>query len=63
MPTERNCVELIMKLRQLNLVELIFTQCGKEYLTPLQLKSEIAQELKDAGVAPSFHSPFPYMRA
>jgi hypothetical protein len=38
-----------MKLRQLNLVSLIFTQSGKEYLTPQQLKLEISQELRDAG--------------
>ena len=47
--SERNCVELVSKLLQLGLLEIIFTTDGKEYLTPAQLQREIKDELWVAG--------------
>ena len=43
--SERNCVELVLKLIELRLVEVIFTTDGKEYLTHNQLSKEIKEEL------------------
>lgn len=43
--SERNCIELVMKLQSLNLIELIFTRSGKEYLTLEQLTLEIEDEI------------------
>ncbi|XP_054272372.1 E3 UFM1-protein ligase 1 homolog [Macrosteles quadrilineatus] len=43
--SERNCVEVITKLIELKLLEVIFTTDGKEYLTPQQLVKEIKDEL------------------
>ena len=36
--SERNCVELIMKLKELNMIDLVHTTNGKQYLTPDRLK-------------------------
>lgn len=47
--SERNCVELVMKLQSLKLIDLIFTRSGKEYLTPSQLTLEISDELLSRG--------------
>lgn len=43
--SERNCVELVMKLQSLSMIDLIFTRSGREYLTPAQLRKEIADEV------------------
>ncbi|XP_011308624.1 E3 UFM1-protein ligase 1 homolog [Fopius arisanus] len=43
--SERNCVELITKLIQLNLLDVIFTADGKEYITPQYLETQIRDEL------------------
>lgn len=43
--SERNCVELVAKLIELKLVDVIFTTDGKEYLTHNQLSKEIKEEL------------------
>ncbi|XP_075226731.1 UFM1 specific ligase 1 [Lycorma delicatula] len=43
--TERNCVEIITKLIELKLLDVIFTTDGKEYITPQQLSKEIKDEL------------------
>lgn len=43
--SERNCVELVMKLQELSLVDLIFSRTGKEYLTPQQVEREILDEI------------------
>ncbi|KAG8269079.1 E3 UFM1-protein ligase 1 [Homalodisca vitripennis] len=43
--TERNCVEVVTKLIEQKLLEVIFTTDGKEYLTPQQLVKEIKDEL------------------
>ena len=47
--SERNCVELVAKLVELKLVEVIYTTDGKEYLTHNQLAREIRDELWVAG--------------
>lgn len=46
---ERNCVELVMKLQSMKLIDLIFTKSGKEYLTHEQLVLEIQDELMVRG--------------
>lgn len=43
--SERNCVEIVTKLIELKLIDVIFTTDGKEYLTPQQLIKEIKDEL------------------
>lgn len=43
--SERNCVEIVTKLLELKLIDVIFTTDGKEYLTPQQLTREIKDEL------------------
>lgn len=43
--SERNCIELVMKLQSLSLVDLVFTRTGKEYLTPAQLTREVQDEI------------------
>ena len=39
--SDRNCVELVLKLKALGLVELINTTNGKCYLTPQRLEKDI----------------------
>ncbi|KAG6453427.1 hypothetical protein O3G_MSEX008155 [Manduca sexta] len=43
--SERNCVEIVTKLIELKLIDVIFTINGKEYLTSQQLIKEIKDEL------------------
>ncbi|KAM3958959.1 LOW QUALITY PROTEIN: UFM1 specific ligase 1 [Aphomia sociella] len=43
--SERNCVEIVTKLIELKLIDVIFTTNGKEYLTSQQLLKEIKDEL------------------
>ncbi|CAK1555134.1 unnamed protein product [Leptosia nina] len=43
--SERNCIEIVAKLLELKLLDVIFTTDGKEYLTPQQLVKEIKDEL------------------
>ncbi|XP_068633864.1 E3 UFM1-protein ligase 1 homolog [Battus philenor] len=43
--SERNCVEIVTKLIELKLIDVIFTTDGKEYLTPQHLIKEIKEEL------------------
>ncbi|KAJ8682576.1 hypothetical protein QAD02_018368 [Eretmocerus hayati] len=43
--SERNCVEIIMKLTEQKLLDVIFTNDGKEYVTPQHLSKEIKDEL------------------
>ncbi|XP_059057387.1 E3 UFM1-protein ligase 1 homolog [Achroia grisella] len=43
--SERNCVEIVTKLLELKLIDVIFTTDGKEYLTSHQLLKEIKDEL------------------
>jgi len=43
--SESNIIEIVTKLIQAGKVELIYTQNGKEYVTPAQLLSEIEDEI------------------
>ncbi|CAG9787721.1 unnamed protein product [Diatraea saccharalis] len=43
--SERNCIEIVTKLIELKLLDVIFTTDGKEYLTSQQLIKEIRDEL------------------
>ena len=43
--SERNCVELVQKLINLGLIDVIYTTDGREYLTPSELEKEIREEL------------------
>ena len=43
--SERNCIEIVKKLIGLKLIDVIFTNDGKEYLTPQRLLKEIKDEL------------------
>ncbi|XP_038213785.1 E3 UFM1-protein ligase 1 homolog [Zerene cesonia] len=43
--SERNCIEIVTKLLELKLIDVIFTTDGKEYLTSQQLVKEIKDEL------------------
>lgn len=43
--SERNCVEIITKLLDLKLLDVVFTTDGKAYVTPQQLIREIRDEL------------------
>ncbi|XP_037875240.1 E3 UFM1-protein ligase 1 homolog [Bombyx mori] len=43
--SERNCIEIVTKLIELKLIDVIFTNDGKEYLTSLQLIKEMKDEL------------------
>lgn len=47
--SERNCIDLVNKLIQLNLIQVIFTCDGKEYVTPDHLQKEINDELIVSG--------------
>ncbi|GJW09334.1 E3 UFM1-protein ligase 1 [Tanacetum coccineum] len=49
--SERNVVELVQKLQQLNIInfDLLHTVSGKEYITPEQLRVEIVSEIKKLG--------------
>ncbi len=47
--SERNCIEIVTKLIQLKLIDVIYTNDGKEYLTNDQLVREIKDELYVAG--------------
>ncbi|XP_043526018.1 E3 UFM1-protein ligase 1 homolog isoform X1 [Frieseomelitta varia] len=43
--SERNCVEIVTKLIESKLLDVIFTNDGKEYITPQHLGKEIKDEL------------------
>ncbi|XP_041979698.1 E3 UFM1-protein ligase 1 homolog [Aricia agestis] len=43
--SERNCIEIVSKLIELKLIDVIFTNDGKEYLTSQQLIREIKDEI------------------
>eukprot|EP01135_Chromosphaera_perkinsii_P004931 Nk52_evm36s304 gene=Nk52_evmTU36s304 len=43
--SDRNCIELITKLKELGLIRLFHTIDGKEFVTPGQVKREIKDEL------------------
>ena len=43
--SEPNIVEMMLKLKDLGLVDVLHTSNGKEYLTPKQLRNEVADEI------------------
>ena len=43
--SERNCIEIVTKLIELKLIDVYYTNDGKEYITPQQLSKEICDEL------------------
>jgi len=43
--SERNCIEIVSKLIELKLIDVYYTNDGKEYVTPQQLSREICDEL------------------
>lgn len=43
--SERNCIEIVSLLLEKKLVEVVFTNDGKEYITPDHLEREIQDEL------------------
>lgn len=47
--SERNCVDIVKRLIEMKLLDVIFTNDGKEYLTGDQLTREIENELYAAG--------------
>ncbi|KAI3450468.1 hypothetical protein Pfo_007133 [Paulownia fortunei] len=49
--SERNVVELVQKLQQLQIIDfdLLHTTSGKEYITPEQLRSEIVSDINKRG--------------
>ena len=42
-------IEIVRKLSELGLIEVIYTVDGKEYLTPQELNKEIKEELSVHG--------------
>ena len=43
--SERNCVEIVSKLIEMGLLEVVYTLDGKEYIVPQHLEREIREEL------------------
>ena len=43
--SERNCIEIVNKLVQTGMLDIIYTSDGKEYITPKQLQREIFDEV------------------
>lgn len=53
--SERNCVEIVKKLSQIKLLDVIYTIDGKEYITPDHFSKEIEDELFASGGRISFN--------
>lgn len=43
--SERNCIEIVNKLVECKLLDVVFTTDGKEYVTPQQVQKEIKDDL------------------
>ena len=43
--SERNCIEVVTRLIDIGLIQVVHTLDGKEYVTPQQLEREIKTEL------------------
>lgn len=43
--SEHNCVEIVTLLLEKKLIEVVFTNDGKEYITPEHLEREVQDEL------------------
>ena len=47
--SEPNVIDLVRKLQELGLVEVLYSTNGKEYITPKQLQNEVEDEIMAAG--------------
>jgi len=47
--SERNCVEVIMMLQKFDMIDLLYTMDGKQYVTPAQLETDIRNEISYRG--------------
>ena len=47
--SERNCIEIVNKLVETGLLDIIYTSDGKEYITPKHLQREISDEVYMSG--------------
>tara|TARA_B100000524_G_scaffold345873_1_gene245159 strand:+ start:36 stop:2066 length:2031 start_codon:yes stop_codon:yes gene_type:complete len=47
--SEPNVIDLVRKLQELGLVEVLYSTNGKEYITPKQLQNEVEDEILAAG--------------
>ncbi|KAK5581338.1 hypothetical protein RB653_001370 [Dictyostelium firmibasis] len=47
--SERNCIEIIVKMIDLKMIDIIHSLDGKEYITPKQLENEIKDEILKCG--------------
>ncbi len=47
--SERNCVEILLKIQHMNKIKLIYTNSGREFLTAKQLIREIQDEIIQSG--------------
>lgn len=54
--SERNCVDIIKKLTDLKLIELIYTCDGKEFITPQYLSQQVKDEVLVSGGRVQLHS-------
>lgn len=43
--SERNCIEVVTRLIDIGLIQVVYTLDGKEYVTPQHLEREIKAEL------------------
>jgi hypothetical protein len=43
--SDRNCIEIVNKLLDYKLLDVVYTTDGKEYLTPQEITKEIREEL------------------
>ena len=46
---ERNCIEILLKLKSTEAIDIIYTKSGKEYVTPQQLRKEMEQLIVERG--------------
>lgn len=47
--SERNCVDILQKLKALELITVVYTLDGKEYLTPERIETEVYREVCEHG--------------
>lgn len=47
--SDRNCIEIVQKLIELKMIDVLYTCDGKEYLTPKELEKQILEEVDANG--------------
>ena len=47
--SERNCVDILQRLKKTGQIKVIYTQDGKQYLTPERIRSEVMGEIEEQG--------------